>query len=248
MSNRNFVNKIPDHARNPEDEKLHDANMHAGKELGLYYDYALQNFGGSVKKLSEEAASQLKALSAKGVPLREGNRIITGLLDLKKFGLSQEMIDERKEEFGLEKVILQKEQELTEAKAKLKQCQRMEDARLHAQKELGIYFQDAVDAKGSSALVVKEARTQLDQLEANGTPTRQNNLIVVGLLNLEQLGLTPEAAAKRTETLLLLNGDKLPEGTLNTSGAPQSEVGGGNGNGVRLSGTVNYSPGREFAA
>lgn len=218
---------------NDYQKRLADAGLHAAKELGSFYDVAFKHFGGNGQKLNEEALKQIKSLQEKKIELREDGIIKLGLFDLKPFGLAEEQIKQRRQEINeevkLHSNIKNAEIALETAKRALKNYQRMQDAALHAHKELGIYYQDAVEALGSAETVNLKAREQLDALEEQGVVLRENGLIKLGLLDIEGLGLPKELADKRRRVIRELSGqfDEIEEPAAVVGGAPDTEVQGG---------------------
>lgn len=202
--NRNFVKDIPDHVKDPITSRDESAMFHAIKSLGEYYPVAKKFFDNNSIRLREEAREQLHALEAKGIATRnEDGFVITGLLDLTKFGLTPEQAKHQNEFLAQER-----------AAGGYATPQR--EAMLHAVKELGPdHLHEAIDAIGLEE-ITKRARKQLDAIPPEFT--KKDGLIVVGLLDVKDLGLNSEQAEARTAQIeeMRLN----PQRYLTTSVSP----------------------------
>lgn len=204
-----------------------DANVHAVKELGPFYQDAVEHFGGAkaggVLRLLSAVKGQLADLHAKNVVLRDSDgKIITGLLDLKKLGLTDEQIKDRRDDFSLIQQLdalksaggEHNQSEIAALEKKIEHLHFVQEARLHAAKELGMYYHNAVDALGEKAakegtllegetkeqagvrLVQAEAESQLRDMINLKIPRHKHGRILTGLFDLERFGLTQEQQAE----------------------------------------------------
>ena len=180
---------------------MEDAHMHAVKEFGPYYDVALAHLG-TVMALQEAVYKALSVYSPEQQRTENGSgKIITGLLKLQEYGLNAEQVAEMDKIHASENKILALQHEIKIEGQGLQEFRRMQDARLHASKELGRFYQAAVTALGSSQAVVEKARIQLDVVEGQKLETRNGHAIIIGLLDLENLGLSAEQAAERKQEI-----------------------------------------------
>lgn len=158
------------------------AQLRAFKELGEYYPIARKHFGNNVQALLSEVKSQLNNFKQEEVRTLDGV-IVTGLLDLTKFGLTKEQAEHQA-------LFLKAERESG------KYADSKREAMMHAVKELGPEFLDkAIERVGNLQDIALEAESQLKKIPLQ--ERRNGGLLIIGLLELQNLGLTPIEAEER---------------------------------------------------
>ena len=87
-----------------------------------------------------------------------------------------------------------------------------DDAALHAIKELGPEFYARACERRGSAGVAEAARKELNRLHEAGTQVRDQGEIIIGVMNLTNLGLTVEEAKKRSAEIASITGSTIEAG------------------------------------